>query len=178
MANIIPFCGTSPQIDAQNFLAVSADVIGEVTLAERTSVWNNVTIRGDVNFIRIGRYSNIQDGSTVHVDKRYPDKPGYGATIIGERVTIGHGVILHACTIEDCCLIGMGSIVLDGAIIGKGSIVGAGAVVTPGTVVPPFSLVLGTPGKVVKTLPEESLADRIDHAERYWELSKMYSEDA
>ena len=174
MANIITFEGVKPFVHEQSFLAVSADLIGSVFIGEGVSIWNNTTLRGDINDIRIGKLSNIQDGSTLHVDRRKPESPGLGSTLIGERVTVGHGVILHACTVDDCCLIGMGSIVLDGAVIGKGSIVGAGAVVTPGTIVPPFSMVLGTPGRVVKTLDELTLEDRIAHAERYWELAQKF----
>ena len=174
MANIITFEGKVPDIHPDSYAAPSADVIGEVALLQYVSIWNHATLRGDINAIRVGKYSNIQDGCVVHVDRPRPDQPGWGATIIGEYVTVGHGAILHACTLEDACLIGMGAIVLDGAVIGRGAIVGAGAVVTPNTIIPPFSLVLGTPGKVVKTLPEESIAERQAHAERYWEYAKKY----
>lgn len=174
MANIISFEGKNPDIHVHSFLAVSSDIVGDVTLAEGVSIWNNTTIRGDMNYIRVGKFTNIQDNSVVHVDTSIPDNPINGPAIIGEYVTIGHGAIIHACTLEDACLIGMGAIILNGAVIGKGSIVGAGAVVTSNTVIPPYSLVLGTPGKVVKTLPEESLSERIAHAERYWERAKKY----
>jgi len=174
MANIITFEGKTPEIHESCFLAVSADIIGDVVLAEGVSVWNNATIRGDINHIRIGRYTNVQDGSVVHVDRRRADQPDWGPVIIGGYVTIGHGAIIHACTIEDACLIGMGSIVLDGAVIGKGSIIGAGALVPPNAKIPPFSMVLGTPGKVVKTLLEESLEDRLFHAKRYHEIANIY----
>jgi len=174
MANIISFGGKTPVMHESSFLAVSADIIGDVVLAEGVNIWNNATVRGDENCIRIGRYTNIQDNCTVHVDTSLPGRPEPGPTNIGEYVTIGHGAIIHACTLGDACLIGMGAIVLDGAVIGKGSIVGAGSVVTPGTVIPPYSLVLGIPGKVVKTLPEESISERISHAERYWERAKQY----
>ena len=174
MANIITLEGKTPDIHTNCFLAESASVIGEITLSEGVSVWYGVTIRADIGPVRIGSYTNIQDGSVIHVDTPRPDQPDWGPVIIGEYVTIGHGAIIHNCTIEDACLIGMGAIVLDGAVIGKGSIVGAGALVPPNANIPPFSMVLGTPGKVVKTLLEESLQDRINHASRYWELAKKY----
>ena len=174
MANIISVDGKAPAIHQNSFLAGSADIAGDVRIAEFVSIWNHATLRGDVNYISIGKYTNIQDNSVIHVERPAPDNPERGAVIIGEHVTVGHGVILHACTLEDACLIGMGAIVLDGAVIGKGSIVGAGSVVTGRTVIPPYSLVLGSPGKVVKTLPEQSLAERIAHAESYWELTKKY----
>ena len=174
MANIITFEGKTPEIHPTNFLAISADVIGDVVLGEGVSIWNNVTIRADLNSIHIGRYTNVQDGSVVHIDRPRPDQPEWGKVVIGENVTIGHGAIVHACTIEDACLIGMGAIVLDGAVIGKGSIIGAGALVPPNAKIPPFSMVLGTPGKVIKTLPEESLEDRLAHAKRYHEYANKY----
>jgi len=174
MANIITFEGKTPEIHESVFVAVSADIIGEVALSEGVSIWNNTTLRADINQIRIGKYTNVQDGSVIHVDRRRPDEPGWGLANIGEYVTIGHNAIIHACTIEDCCLIGMGSIILDGAVIGKGSIIGAGALVPPHAKIPPFSMVLGTPGKVVKTLLEESLQDRLFHAKSYHEIANKY----
>ena len=174
MANIITFEGKTPEIHPTAFLAVSADIIGDVVLAEGVSVWNNATIRGDFNYIRIGKYTNVQDGCVIHIDSSRPDQPDFGPTIIGEYVTIGHGAIVHACTVEDACLIGMGAIVLDGAVIGKGSIIGAGALVPPHAKIPPFSMVLGTPGRVVKTLLEESLEDRLAHAKGYYEYANKY----
>ncbi|MCL2566074.1 MAG: gamma carbonic anhydrase family protein [Defluviitaleaceae bacterium] len=174
MANIITFDGKTPNIHKNTFLAVSVDIIGDVTLEEGVSIWNNSTIRGDMNSIRIGKYTNIQDNSVVHVDTPHEKTPHVGPTVIGEYVTIGHGAIIHACTLEDACLIGMGAIILDGAVVGKGTIVGAGAVVPPHMVIPPYSMVLGVPGKVIKSLPEESLEERIAHAKRYWERTSKY----
>jgi len=177
MANIILVDGKAPAMHQNVFTISSVDIAGDVRIAEFVNIWNHVTLRGDVNYIQIGKYTNIQDNSVVHGDRPKPDNPDWGATIIGEYVTVGHGAILHACTVEDACLIGMGAIVLDGAVIGKGSVVGAGSVVTQRTVIPPYSMVLGTPAKVVKTLPEESIAERIAHAERYWELTKKYKNE-
>lgn len=144
------FQGKSPQVDAKAYIADGAAVIGMVEMKEFSSVWYNCTVRGDVNRIEIGRYSNVQDNSVLHVSDPY-------ACVIGDFVTVGHGAILHACTVEDHCLIGMGATVLDGAVIGRGSIVAAGSVVTKGTIVPPNSLVTGIPGRVRKELPPEQL---------------------
>ena len=140
------FEGHSPKLHERTYVADGARVIGDVTLGEFSSIWYNCTVRGDVNKITIGRYTNIQDNSVVHVADLHE-------TIIGDFVTVGHNAVLHACTVEEHVLIGMGSVVLDGAVIGKGSIVAAGAVVSPHTVIPPYSLVTGIPGKVLKTLP-------------------------
>lgn len=145
----IVFEGQTPKMDAKVYLAEGAKVLGDITLKEYSSVWHNAVLRGDVNKIVIGRYTNIQDGSVVHVADNHP-------TILGNYVTIGHNATIHACTVEDHCLIGMGAVVLDGAVIGRGSIVAAGAVVSPRTIVPPFSLVAGVPAKVIKQLPENT----------------------
>ena len=141
------FEGNSPKIDPKAFVAETAVVIGKAELKEYSSVWYNVTIRGDVNEIKVGRYTNVQDNSVLHVSDSH-------ACILGDYVTVGHCALLHACTVEDHVLIGMHSTVLDGAVIGKGSIVAAGAVVTKNTIVPPYSLVAGVPAKVIKKLPD------------------------
>lgn len=143
------FEGHKPQIDEKVYLAEGARVLGNVILKEYSSVWHNVVLRGDVNQITIGRYTNIQDNSVVHVADNF-------STTIGDFVTVGHNATVHACTIEDHALIGMGAVILDGAVIGRGSIIAAGAVVAPRMVVPPFSLVAGVPGKVIKQLPENT----------------------
>lgn len=140
------FEGILPKIDEKTYIAEGGMVIGSVTMEEYSSIWHNTVVRGDVNSIKIGRYTNIQDNSVVHVADDY-------ATIIGDFVTVGHGAIVHGCKIEDHCLIGMGSIIMDGATIGSGSIIAAGALVKENEVIPPFSLVVGVPGRVVKTLP-------------------------
>ena len=157
------FEGQRPKIDPKACVFESADVIGKVEMKEYSSAWFNVTIRGDVNRIEVGRYSNIQDNSVLHVADNYP-------CIVGDFVTVGHGVVLHACTVEDHCLIGMNATVLDGCVIGRGSIVAAGAVVTKGTIVPPFSLVAGIPAKVVKSLSEDNLANIHAQAVKYKDL--------
>src|SRR5215467_11188108 len=153
--------GHMPRIPASAFVDDSAQVIGDVEIGEESSVWMCVVIRGDVNWIRIGRRSNVQDGTVVHVMTRtYP-------TTIGDNVTIGHGAIVHGCTIEDQCLIGMGAILLSGAHIGSGSIIAAGTLVVEGMRVPPRSLVMGAPGRVKRTLGDEHVADIQAYADRY-----------
>lgn len=142
------FEGIKPIIDNKTYIADGTHIIGKVTIKEFSSIWFNTVVRGDVNFIEIGRYTNVQDNSVVHVSNEYP-------TIIGDYVTIGHNATVHSCKIEDHCLIGMGSIILDGAVIGRGSIVAAGAVVKKNQVIPPFSIVAGIPAKVIKTMPED-----------------------
>lgn len=148
---IFKFEAQAPKIDEKAYAFNTATLIGKVELKEYASVWPGVTIRGDVNRIEVGRYSNIQDNSVLHVADNY-------ACIVGDYVTVGHCALLHACTVEDHCLIGMHSTVLDGAVIGHGSIVAAGAVVSKGTIVPPNSLVAGIPAKVIKTLDEKGIA--------------------
>ena len=151
------FRGQMPQLNQPAFVAASADIIGAVSVAEDASVWYNTTVRGDVSPISIGRGSNVQDNCCLHVDYEL-------GCHIGDYVTVGHCVTLHACTVEDKCLIGMGAVVLDGAVIGHGSIVGAHALVTKGTIIPPYSLVLGSPAKVVKTLSPEVEEQNYHHA--------------
>jgi len=156
-----------PQIHPSAFIAASADVIGRVTIGEEASIWFNATVRGDINEIVIGPRSNIQDNAVVHLADDF-------GCFVGEWVTVGHGAIIHACTIGDEVLIGMGAIVLDGAVIGERSIIGAGALVTGGTKVPPGSLVLGSPGKVVKTLAVEDQAKVKGWAEKYVVQSRKF----
>ena len=161
-----------PQIDPSAYVAPHAIVMGDVRLAARSSVWPTAVLRGDINFISIGEGSNIQDGSIVHLAEDLP-------VIVGKFVTVGHGAILHACTVEDECLIGMRATILDGAVIGKGSIVGAHALVTKGTHIPPGSLVMGTPAKVIRALKPEEIADLRHWADHYVDLipiHKMHSE--
>lgn len=165
---IEPFDNKAPQIDPSAFVARGAALVGDLTLGPHSSVWYNATIRADLAAIRIGAYSNVQDNACIHVETG-------GACTVGAHVTIGHCATLHACTVEDDVLIGMGAIVLDGAVIGRGSIVGAHALVTKNTQVPPFSLVLGSPAKVVRTLPESVAQDNHRHAEEYAELAARYA---
>jgi carbonic anhydrase/acetyltransferase-like protein (isoleucine patch superfamily) len=150
-----------PRLGARVLVAPSAQVIGDVELGDDASVWFGAVLRGDCYPIRVGARTNIQDNAVVHVTG------GKAATSIGDDVTIGHAAIVHGCAIGSRCLVGMGSVVLDGAVIGDECLVGAGALVTPRTRVPPRSLVLGRPGRVVRTLGEADLAQIREAAELY-----------
>ena len=150
----------SPRLGQGSYIARGATVVGDVTLGDRASVWFGAVLRGDINRIEIGEGSNVQDNAVVHLADDYP-------AIVGRYVTIGHGAIVHACTIGDECLIGMGAIVLDGAEIGAQCIIGAQALVTPRTKIPPGSMVLGAPAKVVRALKEEERAGLKYWAEKY-----------
>jgi len=161
---------TPPQVHPSAYVAPGAIVVGDVTLAEESSVWYSAVLRGDINRIVIGPRSNIQDGAVVHLADDF-------GVYVGELVTVGHKAILHACTVGDEVLIGMGAIVLDGAEIGARSIVGAGSVVTGGKKIPPGSLVLGAPGKVVRQLSLEEQAGLKVWAEKYVALSRLYLEN-
>ncbi|MEZ5400823.1 MAG: gamma carbonic anhydrase family protein [Bryobacteraceae bacterium] len=162
------FRGKVPQIAPSAYVDPSAQVIGDVVLGERASVWPNVSIRGDVHSIRIGDESNIQDNSVLHAD--FPDFP----LNIGNRVTVGHSVVLHGCTIGDGALIGIGAIVLNGANIGEGSVIAAGAVVAEGAQIPAYSMVMGVPGKIRREVtPEERERFRVN-ADHYLELCDDY----
>ena len=162
---IHPWQGHAPVLHPTARLAENVSIIGDVRLAEDVSIWYGAVLRGDAGSIRIGAGSNVQDNCVLHGE--------YGqALTVGERVTVGHGAILHGCTVEDNCLIGMGATVLDRAIIGEGSIIGAGALVSAGKVIPPHSLVVGVPGKVVRELTEAELAHNLSNARHYIELAK------
>ncbi|MEN8693570.1 MAG: gamma carbonic anhydrase family protein [Akkermansiaceae bacterium] len=166
---IEPFLETWPTIHDSSFIAASADLIGRVTLNEESSVWYNATLRGDINEIVIGPRSNVQDNAVIHL------ADDFGCSV-GELVTVGHSAILHACTVKDEVLIGMGSCVLDGAVIGERSIIGANALVTGGMDIPPGSLVLGSPAKVVKTLDLKEQQEIKKWAEKYVKNSRLFKE--
>ena len=156
-----PFRSIHPTIDPSAFVDVSAQVIGDVHIGAESSVWMNVVVRGDVHSIRIGARTNIQDGTIVHVMRdTHP-------TVIGDDVTIGHGAVVHGCTIEDQCLIGMGAILLNGCRIGTGSIVAAGALVPEGAVIPAGSMVMGMPARVKRPLTPEEDASIKWYADNY-----------
>jgi carbonic anhydrase/acetyltransferase-like protein (isoleucine patch superfamily) len=157
-----------PQLGQGVYVAPTATVIGDVTVGEEASIWFNAVVRGDVNWISIGNGTNIQDGSNLHVT--HETQP----LVIGNRVAVGHGCVLHGCTIEDECLIGIGSIVLDGVRIGRGSIIGAGAVVAEGTEIPPGHLVLGVPGKVVRSVTSRETERMRSIVDRYLEIKNIY----
>ena len=161
------FAQYSPTINSSAFVAASADVIGRVTLEQESSIFYNATLRGDINEIVIGPRSNVQDNAVVHLADNY-------GCYVGELVTVGHSAILHACTVKDEVLVGMGAIVLDGAVIGERSIIGAGALVTGGTEIPPGSLVLGSPGRIVKTLSLNDQAKIKSWAEKYVRVSREF----
>jgi carbonic anhydrase/acetyltransferase-like protein (isoleucine patch superfamily) len=147
---LIPYQGITPKIAEKVFIADGAYVIGDVTIAPHANIWFNTVIRGDVHHIKIGDYTNIQDNCTIHVMHDHP-------TIIEEYVTVGHGVILHACHVAKNCLIGMGAIVLSYAEIGENCIIGAGSLITEHKKIPANSLVMGSPGRVVRTVTEEEI---------------------
>ncbi len=175
MAAIRAFNNITPTLGQRVFIDPDCTVIGDVSIGDDSSIWPGTVIRGDVNFIRIGARTNIQDGSIIHVshDWLVGAQIGY-ATIIGDDVTIGHGAIIHACTIEDGCLIGMGAIILDGAVIKKNGFVGAGAVIPPGKTVGSAELWLGNPAKCVRTLSEKDIEQLYYSAAHYVRLKDKY----
>lgn len=163
--------GATPKAAASAYIDPSAQVIGDVVIGERASVWCNATIRGDVNYIRIGDDTNIQDNSVLHVEHElYP-------LLIGNRVTVGHAAVLHGCTIEDDCLIGIGAVVLNGARIGAGSVIAAGALVPEGMEVPQGSVVMGVPGKVRRPVSAEEKERFHVNWQHYVELRRRYREE-
>jgi carbonic anhydrase/acetyltransferase-like protein (isoleucine patch superfamily) len=153
--------GRMPVVHESAYIDPSAQVIGDVVIGAESSVWMNAVVRGDVNYIRIGARSNVQDGTIIHV--MHDTHP----TVIGDDVTLGHGVIVHGCTLGNRVLIGMGATLLNGVEIGDDSIVAAGALVTEGTRVPPRSLVMGSPGKVRRVLEDEQVAAILEYAQNY-----------
>ena len=169
------FQGIAPLLGARVYVDEAATVIGDVVLGDDVSIWPGTVIRGDVNFIRIGARSNIQDGTVIHVSHDGPYGIAGGlATVIGEDVTIGHGAIVHACVIEDACLIGMGSTILDGAIVRKNGFVGAGALIPPGKTVESGELWLGNPARCVRRLGEKEIEQLYYSAQHYVRLKDKY----
>jgi gamma-carbonic anhydrase len=167
-ATIQSFVGKAPVIGRAVFLAETCAVIGDVVIGDESSIWYGTVVRGDVMPIRIGARTSVQDNTVIHVTA------GRFGTTIGDDCTIGHAAIIHACTVEDTCLIGMGSVILDGARIGRGSLVGAGALVTPGTDIPPGSLVIGSPAKVIRSVGDKEREQIVFGAAHYVELSRRY----
>ncbi len=165
----------SPKLGEHTWIAPSADVVGNVTMGENVSIWFGSVIRADVHYISIGDRTNIQDLSVIHVTHyKKEDMSDGNPTIIGNDVTVGHRVMMHGCTIEDACLIGMSATILDGAVIGKESIVGAGSLVTKDKVFPPRSLIMGSPAKVVRELSEEEVQELYASAARYVDFKEDY----
>lgn len=158
----------SPQLDPDAWVHASAVIIGDVRLAAGTSVWPGSVLRGDQGAVIVGEGTNLQDGTIAHATG------GLSQTIIGARCTVGHRVLLHGCIVEDSCLIGMGAILLDNCVIGSGSIVGAGALVPKGKVIPPRSLVLGIPGKIIRTLSDDEFETHVQHG--YLEYQRLAEE--
>jgi carbonic anhydrase/acetyltransferase-like protein (isoleucine patch superfamily) len=167
-STIVPFGAATPKLGAGVFVASGARLIGDLVLGDDANVWFNTVIRADVHYVRIGARTNIQDNATVHVTEQV------APCVIGDDVTVGHNALVHACTVEDLCLIGMGSVVLDGAVIRTGSLVAAGAVVPPGKTYPPHSLILGSPAKVVRTLTDLERQGLRDSAARYVLTARAY----
>jgi carbonic anhydrase/acetyltransferase-like protein (isoleucine patch superfamily) len=165
---VIPFKEKSPVIGKDVFIAENAVVIGDVVIGDRSSIWFGCVVRGDVNFIRIGEGTNIQDLSVLHVTK------DTNPLIIGSNVTVGHRCVLHGCTIKDRCLIGIGSIILDGVEVGEDCIVAAGSLLPPNKRYPPKSLIMGSPAVIKKELSEREIEMIKDYAERYVEYSRNY----
>jgi carbonic anhydrase/acetyltransferase-like protein (isoleucine patch superfamily) len=168
---IRPYRGITPKIAASAYIDPSAQIIGDVAIGERSSVWCNTTVRGDVHYIRLGDETNVQDNCCLHVmTGQYP-------CILGNRVTVGHSVTLHGCVVEDDCLIGIGALLLNGVVVGAGSIVAAGALVTERTVIPPGSVVMGAPAKVKRAATTEDREMIRRHARNYIEYRRIYLEE-
>jgi len=166
-----PFRGVAPRVHASCFVEDSAQVVGDIEVGEDSSIWFNCVLRGDVNPIRIGRRTNVQDLTLIHVTSgRFP-------TVVGDDVTVGHHVILHGCTVGNRVLVGMGATVMDGAEVGDDCIIGAGALLTPGTKVPPGSLVVGSPGRVKRPLTQEERDFLLKSAQNYVQLAAGYRTD-
>ncbi len=169
MALIVAFEGSSPEVPDSAWLAPNATLAGRITLGERVSVFYGVVLRADMDAITIGDETNLQDNVTMHVDTGSP-------ATIGARVSVGHGAILHGCTVEDDCLIGMGATVLNRAVIGSGSLVAAGSVVLEGSVIPPRSLVAGVPAKVRREITDEEFGKIQRNYRSYLELGAAHRE--
>ena len=163
------FDGNKPEIKENVFIAEGSKIIGDVVIEKGASIWFNTIIRGDIDSIKVGQNTNIQENSTLHIDK--------GISLsIGDNVTIGHGSVLHGCTVEDNCIVGMGATILNNAVIGENTIIGAGALVPEGKEIPSGSLVLGVPGKVVRELKEDEKNEIKESADHYQKLARRYQE--
>jgi len=169
------FQGKSPTIHSSVFVANSADVIGEVEIGEDSSVWFGCVVRADINYIKIGKRTNIQDLSMIHVDHyTKEDKSDGHPTTIGDDVTIGHRVMLHGCEVQNACLIGMSATILDGAVIGKESIVGANSLITKEKKFPPRSLIMGSPAKFIRELNDDEVASLYESSQNYIDYKNKY----
>jgi carbonic anhydrase/acetyltransferase-like protein (isoleucine patch superfamily) len=167
---LIEYKGKRPTLGVRVFIAEGAIIVGDVVIGDHSSVWFNSVVRGDVDIIRIGTHTNIQDGSVLHVMRnQYP-------LILHDFVTVGHGAMLHGCEIESHCLIGMRATILNNVKVGQHSIVGAGALITEGTVIPPRSLVLGLPARVKRELSDAEVQNIDEYARRYYQYKETYLE--
>src|SRR6478672_2666452 len=165
---VYPFNSVSPKIAATAYIAPDAVVIGDVEIGEHSSVWFGSVIRGDVNYIRIGARTNIQDHTIIHVNT------GTHPTILEDEITVGHRVTLHDCYVESGCLVGIGSIILDGVRVGRQSLIAAGSLLTPNTQIPPRSLVMGAPAKVKRELTDDEVANISRNWQSYLDLKNKY----
>ncbi|WP_233840246.1 gamma carbonic anhydrase family protein [Dyella sp. 2HG41-7] len=174
MNSVRPFKGILPTLGARAYVDPAATVIGDVVLGDDVSIWPGAVLRGDVHYIRVGARSNVQDGAIVHVTHDGPYSPGGFPTLIGEGVTVGHAAVIHACTIEDYCLIGMHATVLDGAVVKKYGFVGAGSLVPPGKVVGERELWLGNPAQRIRLLTDKQIEQLHYSADHYVRLKDVY----
>ena len=165
------FKNYNPQIGENVYISENAIVIGNVNIGNHVNIWFGSTIRGDVHFIKIGDRTNIQDNSVVHVTE------SQSPTTIGSGVTVGHGSIIHGCKIEDDCLIGMGSIIMDDALIGEGSLIGAGSLIPPKMQIPENSLVIGSPGKIIRKVSKNERKMILERSQEYIDLASIYIND-
>ena len=172
--NIRPYLDVMPRLGARVYVDPSALVIGDVELGDDASIWPFAVARGDVHYIRIGARTNVQDGAVLHVTHDGEYTPGGFSLVVGADVTIGHGAIVHACTIHDACLIGMNATVLDGAVVGKHSLIAAGAVVAPGKRVGEGELWMGNPARRVRTMSDEEIERLYYSARHYVKLKDNY----
>ena len=162
------FLGSKPVVSEDAYIAPGATVLGDVELGPQSSVWPSAVLRGDINFIRVGRATNIQDGAIVHLSDEYP-------SVLGDEVTVGHAAVVHACKIDDGVLIGMHATILDGSVVGEGSIIGAHTLVKSGMEVPPGSLVLGAPGRVVRQLSADEIKANRALAQKYVAVARAHA---
>jgi carbonic anhydrase/acetyltransferase-like protein (isoleucine patch superfamily) len=168
MATIRPFGGKAPRLHESVFAVDGALVIGDVEIGPDSSLWFGTIVRGDVNFIRLGARTNVQDHTVIHVTSRtHP-------TVVGDDVTLGHRVTLHGCTVRDRCLVGIGAVIMDGAVVGEDAMVGAGALVPPRMIVPPRTLAVGSPAKVKRELTDAEVAHLRQSAENYVRYARQY----
>ena len=170
--DIRPYKGKWPEIAASAYIDASSVLVGDIVIGEDSSIWPLVVARGDVNYVRIGARTNVQDGSVLHVMKdEWP-------LILGDDITVGHAAVLHGCTIESRCLIGMRATILNGVVVGEGSIIAAGTLLTERTIIPPRSLVVGAPGKIKRQLTAIDQATIDRYAQRYVEYKNIYREES